>query len=164
MYPAAFSYPCRTLLIATQKNLESVISTCFNWADHANSFPISSTMPMKYQRDLSDLRSSSANPLSSLRRHCRNHKKPRHFVNFWSQPNCQHILPSPRYHTSVSHSLRHNCCHSSQPSSFFELGSGPASCWSQQRLMSSWVKVHIWGSKMSWFSKQKMKFSFFGEL
>ena len=103
--------------IATQKTPESVVSTRFNWADDANSFPISSMMPTKYPRDLSGLRSSSANPFSSLRRRCRNRKKPRHFVNFWSQPYCQHILPSPRYHTSVSHSLCHNRRHSSQPSS-----------------------------------------------
>ena len=52
--------------ILTQKPMESVISTCFSWADDANSHPISSTMPTKYLRNLSGLRSSSANPFSSL--------------------------------------------------------------------------------------------------
>ena len=43
-----------------------VISTHFDWADDAESLPISSTVATKYSHDLTCLRSSSSNPFLSL--------------------------------------------------------------------------------------------------
>ena len=87
----------------TQKPPEPSVSTRFDWADDAESLPISSTVATKYSRDLTCLRSSSSKPFSSLRRRRRNYKNSQHFSNSWSQPRCQHTFWNPHYHSSTLH-------------------------------------------------------------
>ena len=82
---------------------KTLISERFNWADDAEAPQTTLTTHTKHPRDLSGLRSSSMNPFSSLRRRCRNRRKPRHFSSFRHQSNCQHIPLYP-----------HNC-YSSNP-------------------------------------------------
>jgi hypothetical protein len=86
--------------IFTPKPPFSSNSECFNWADDVESSLITSITSTKPPRDLSALRTSSASPFSSLRRRCRNHRKPRQFTRFWAQSNCQQIPSYARHHYS----------------------------------------------------------------
>ena len=98
-------------LIFTQNSPEPPVSTHFDWADDAKDLSTSFIVPTKYPRDLSGLRSSSTNPFSSLRRRCRNRKKPQRFIGFRAQSDHLYTFPSFCHHIPAQHSL----CHSSQP-------------------------------------------------
>lgn len=89
-----------------QKSPISEESEYVNWADDVEAPQTISTTPTKHPRDLSDLRSSSPNPFSSLRRRHRNHKNSHRFIKFRSQFNIQHPLSYLCYHISAA---PHHC-------------------------------------------------------
>jgi hypothetical protein len=68
----------------------------FDWADDANTLPISTTAPTKHPRDLSCLRSTSTHPFSSLRRK-RGYPKNRWNTQCHSHHNYH---PFPTWHRS----------------------------------------------------------------
>ena len=104
---ADFTENCKKLEKLPQNHSESLVSTCFYWADDANELPTSSIEPTKCPRDLSSLCSSNflKNPFSSLqRRHRKFNKKRSHLFNSKHQYYCHHIFPA---HYSHSQKLHH---------------------------------------------------------
>jgi hypothetical protein len=89
------------------KAIKSPIPEHFQWSDDAELLPAPPKIPMNYSRDLSSLRSSSANPFSSLRRRQRQSRNPRCYTHSQQQHHCYHSFPTPYHYPSVSNPSRH---------------------------------------------------------
>jgi hypothetical protein len=86
-------------LIFNPEPPKSSVSERFSWADDADRLPTPSIVPTKCPRDLSDLRSSTVNPFSSLKRR-RRHPQNSHHRHF--QPCHKHFY-HPHCYPSPSH-------------------------------------------------------------
>ena len=92
--------------ISNKNHPKSTVSDHFNWADDVALPPISSTIPTKYPRDLSGLRSSSSPkfPFSSLQRRRRKfNKNQSHFLNSKLQYHCHHTFPGSHFYSRNPH-------------------------------------------------------------
>ena len=93
--------------IFSKSRPKSPVQNCFSWADDASALPTSPTLPHP-PRDLSGLRSSTANPFSSLKRR---HRYPQNSYRRHSQPRQKRFYSHSNYYPSTTHPT----CHSQPP-------------------------------------------------